>query len=72
MLDSDEIKRYKLGTVVTYNVIERCGGDITPRASDFGHIIGFDTNSVDELVLSVKWADGEITSIHPTNVTILD
>ncbi len=68
MFDLEKIKECKIGTVVMYTNHTR--GDAV-WASDFGHIIGFDINSLGELVLSVKWADEEQTLVHPTNIKIL-
>lgn len=53
---------FRLGAVVmTRNIA---------RDEVFGHVEGFARNSSGELILSVKWEDGEVRSIHPNNVTL--
>lgn len=57
----ETIGKYRLGVVVCRKSDE----------SDIGHIVGFELNSVSELCISVKWADGHTGGIHPDNVVCL-
>lgn len=63
------IRRFKLGTVVadtTYDVVTSNGGP------DVGHVTGFSTNAVDELIIKVEFAKTGARLIHPANLTVLD
>jgi hypothetical protein len=60
---------YKLGTVVR----SKRGNFLNPGL-DLGHITGFDyfTNSTGHQIwLIVRWCDGKVTKINPTDVEIL-
>ena len=42
---------------------------------DYGHVTGFTRSVYDdgyEVILRIRWDDGETRDIHPTNVDILD
>lgn len=33
-----------------------------------GHVVGFEMNCTDEVVVRVQWCDGETYAIHPANI----
>lgn len=46
--------------------------DPHPRLTDvYGHILGFSINPSNEIVLLVRWSDGETSNVHPANVKLL-
>lgn len=54
-----QIGRVKMGVVVEhYN-------------KGFGHIVGFATNNVEELILKVQWSTGEVSDMHQGNCDAL-
>lgn len=36
-----------------------------------GHVIGFGINTHNEIIISIKWADGGESAIHPDNLRVL-
>lgn len=60
------LKQYKIGTVVHVSKTNKVTCDT------IGHIVGFDTNSVGEILLQIKFANGiNFAPYHPSKVTVL-
>lgn len=47
---------------------ESCRGQAEKR---YGHIVGFDYNSTGEVIAMVRWAGGETTPTHLSNLAIV-
>ena len=58
-----EIKDFTIGRVV--QGFRRDYGNI------YGHVTGFALNDFGEVVIKVKWADGEEGNYHPSTLCVL-
>lgn len=63
------IGNVELGMVVRATTFSEIGSK--ELANKFGHILGFARNPQNEVILEVKWDDGETYTIHPGNVQLL-
>ncbi|MFG6514448.1 hypothetical protein ACGYKD_11635 [Sulfitobacter sp. TB366] len=59
----------------TYSPMDfRLGAVVLHRGFDgderLGHVEGFDRNATGEPIITVKWEGGEVSSIHPENITL--
>lgn len=65
----NQLKRFRLGTVVadtTSEPVTNVGGP------DVGHIVGFSTNTTNELILKVEFAKSGTRLIHPGNLSFFE
>jgi hypothetical protein len=67
---SSDIGKYSLGRVVMFNA--KMFGYSMPPDPEYGHVIGFSINSAREVIIAVKWCDGETSNIHPKNLYVYD
>lgn len=64
---SKRIRSYTMSGFTQGSVVEH------RHTYDLGHVVGFDRAYYDnghETILKVLWDDGEVRSIHPSNVTL--
>lgn len=59
----------KTGMVVRATTFTEIGSKVLD--DKFGHIVGFARNGQNEVLLEVKWDDGDTYPIHPGNVQLL-
>jgi hypothetical protein len=63
------IGRVEVGMVVRATNFDESGNK--ELIDKFGHIVGFARNAQRELLLEVKWDNGDTLPIHPSNVQLL-
>jgi len=63
-----KLKDCQFGIFVKENIEKIYLEEDRPKKARIGHITGVTENSIKEVILMVRWMDGEESNIHPDNV----
>ena len=66
-----KLNQCEIGKVVRENIEKMYIESCRPSKAKIGHIVGLTENCLKEIVLIVKWSDGEENSIHSSNIELL-
>lgn len=58
--DKNAITQFPMGIIV-----------LSKRTNYIGHVVGLGLNSTDEVLITVKFANGETFNIHPKHLEVL-
>lgn len=62
------IAKFRIGVVVgTYGFFLS-----KHEIENIGHVIGFELNPLEEVIINVLWANGIKSPVHPSNLVIIE